>query len=130
MKDPRTKGLRRTARISGTLMVAFVLVIATLVLIDRAGKQGPGLGTYNIVLFTVLGVGLAGLLVAFWKEGLGGMISTVGFIACNVLAAVNPTPGSSYFFGLLFFFFPSLLYLRCWWLDRNFRQPTYPVSGS
>ncbi len=52
---------------------------------------------YNIITFVVWGTGLAGLILALWKEGLGGLISLLCFIILNILVAANPTPGSGYF---------------------------------
>lgn len=122
MKDPSNNGIRLTARILGTFMVAFVLFFAIGENFEHSGKPGPGFDTYTIIVFIVWGAGLAGLLLALWKEGLGGIISTVCFIVFNTLVAINPNPDSGYSFVLLFFLIPSFLYLRCWWSDKNFQH--------
>src|SRR5512138_475104 len=95
--------IRWTARITGTLLVVLALIIGVGEYIEGLHKTGPGLNTYNIITFIVWGIGLAGLLLAWRKEGMGGLISIVSFIVFNILAAVNPTPGSRWMFVLLIF---------------------------
>jgi uncharacterized membrane protein len=124
MKNSSNNGMRWTARILGTLMVAFVLLFAIGTIIEGSRKQGPGLDVYTIIVFIVWGTGLAGLILAWWKEGLGGIISSVCFIVFNILAAVSPVPGSSYSFVLLLFMIPSILFLSCWWMERNNKIPS------
>ena len=107
--------IRWTARITGLLMVIFTLLIG----IGELLQGNSSLNTYTIIMFVVWGIGLAGLILAIWKEALGGIISLFSFIIFNVLVAVNPTPGSRYIFGLLLFMIPSILYLVYWWLERD-----------
>lgn len=111
--------IRWSARIIGTLMVIFTLIIGIGEILEGLNKPSTNYNTYTIILFVVWGVGLAGLLLGLWKEGLGGIISLFGFIIFNVLAAVNTTPGSSYTYVLLIFIFPSILYLIYWRLERD-----------
>ena len=103
------------ARIIGLLIVIFTLIIG----IGELLESKSGLNTYTIVIFIVWGVGLVGLILAFWKEGLGGIISLLCFIIFNILAAINTTPGSRYTYVLLLFLIPSILYLIYWWLERD-----------
>jgi hypothetical protein len=105
-------------------MVVFVLLFAIGYIIEGSRKQGPRLDVYTIIVFIVWGTGLTGLILAWWKEGLGGIISSVCFIVFNILAAVSPVPGSSYSFVLLLFMIPSILFLSCWWMERNNKIPS------
>lgn len=107
--------LRWTARITGILMVIFTLFIG----IGELLESRSGLNEYNTIVFVIWGGGLAGLILALWREGLGGIISLLCFIIFNILAATNPTPGSGYTYVLLFFMFPSILYIIYWWLNKN-----------
>ena len=107
------------ARIIGTAMVAFTLFFFIGYLIEGRHKTGPGPDIYTIIIFVVWGIGLAGLLLALWKPGTGGFISLLGFIAFNILAAVNPNPDSRYTIVLLLFFLPSILFLMYWWLKKT-----------
>jgi hypothetical protein len=121
--------IRMSARIIGTLIVAFVMIFAIGNFIEGLHKSGPGLNNYNIITFVILGIGLAGLIFAWWKEGRGGLISLLSFMAFNVLAAVNPTPGSSYTFILLFFLLPSILFLLYWWLERDMSKKSQKIES-
>ncbi len=108
-----------TARIIGTLMVAFTLFIGIGEMLEGQNKPGTGLDTYTIITFAVWGIGLAGLLFAMWKPGTGGLISLVSFIAFNILVAFHPNPDSTYTAVLLLFLLPSILFLLVWWLKNN-----------
>lgn len=88
-------------------------------MLEGRNKPGPGLDTYTIITFVVWGIGLAALLLAIWKPGIGGLISLFSFIVFNILVAVNPNPDSSYTFGLLIFLLPSILFLLFWWLKKS-----------
>jgi hypothetical protein len=100
-------------------MVAFTLAFAIGELIEGLGQPGPGLDIYTKIIFTVWGIGLAGLILALWKEGLGGKVSLFGFIVFNILVATNPNPEARYSVVLLFFLFPSILYLWWWWENKS-----------
>jgi len=108
-----------TARIIAALMVGLTLVIGIGELIEEHNQPGPGLDTYTLIIFVVWAIGLAGLLFAMWEPKTGGLISLVGFIVFNILAAVNPNPDSSYTVGLLLYFLPSILFLLVWWLKNR-----------
>ena len=119
MNASSNNSLRKVARISGTILAAVIVLVAIGVSLDSAGKSGPGLSTFNIILFLVMGLGTAGLLLALWNECRGGIISLLGFLGFNILAAVNPTPDSGYTGLLLLTIVPSVLYL-CWcWLNKQ-----------
>ena len=124
MDQTSNRGLRKAARISGTLLVAFILIVAIAVLIDSWGKPGPGLSTFNKIMFFFEGVGAAGLVLALWKECCGGSISFLGFLVFNILAAFNPTPGSGYTIFLLLPIVPSILYLTWCWKERKSKNKT------
>ena len=127
MNKSSNNGLRWAARITGTLVVAFTLFFAIGEMIEGSGKQGPGFDTYTKVVFTVWGIGLGGLILAFWNEGLGGKISLLCFIVFNILVAANPDPDSRYSIVLLLYMIPSILYVAWWWLQK---KSTNNFSGS
>ena len=106
--------IRWLARIIGILLIVFCLTF----FIGEYNPQDP-LETYYILVFTVLGIGLAALILAWWKEGLGGIISFVSFIVFNLLAAFSPVEGGRYLYVLLFPLIPSILHLLEWWLKRS-----------
>ena len=98
-------------------MGTFTIIIGTGEILEGLNKPNPEFNTYTIILFIMWGIGLAGLILALWKEGLGGIISLLSFIIFNILAAINTTQGSGYTFVLLLFMIPSILYLVYWWLE-------------
>jgi hypothetical protein len=127
-KDPFITGLRWAARITGSLLVAFTLFFGIANFLNGQGKNGGDpLSSFSpliLLIFIVWGIGIAGLVVAIWKEKLGGLISLSCFIIVPVLNSFNPASpikGSTFF---LFFIFsiPSLLYLRYWWLVKRMSQ--------
>jgi peptidoglycan/LPS O-acetylase OafA/YrhL len=129
MKHSTLSIIRWAARIIGTLMVIFTLIIAIGEMLEGISKPKSDFNTYTIILFVIWGAGLAGLILALWKEGLGGIISLLCFIIFNVLAAINTTPGSSYTSVLLLFMIPSILYLVYWRLERDSSSETIDSAG-
>ncbi|MCX6232091.1 MAG: hypothetical protein NTZ33_11160 [Bacteroidetes bacterium] len=108
-----------TALITGTLMLTFTLFFFIGYMIEGHNKPGPGLNTNTIITFVFWGVGLAGLLLAIWKPGTGGLVSLLGFIVFNILAVFHTNPDAHYSVVLLIFLFPSILYLLYWWLKKS-----------
>jgi hypothetical protein len=115
--------VRWTARIIGTLMVVFTLFIGIGEMLDSYKQKGAAafdtFDTFLIITFTFWGVGLAGLILALWKEGLGGIVSLISFIIWIFLVYINPNPNAGLSNVLFIFLIPSVLYLSCWWLTRN-----------
>ncbi|OFY09488.1 MAG: hypothetical protein A2X05_18945 [Bacteroidetes bacterium GWE2_41_25] len=112
--------IRWTAHIVGTLIVFLTLFIGIGEMLEGQGIPGSSsFNTFLIITFIIWGLGLAGLLLALWKEGIGGIISLFCFIIFNILVATNPNQESRYSFVLLVFMIPSLLYLCYWWLARK-----------
>ena len=113
--------IRWSARITGALLTLICLIFFIGYAIEDLNKSvpDPGLELYNVILFIAWGIGLAALILGWWKEGLGGIISFISFIIFNILAAVNPVPGSGYTIILLIFFIPSILFITYWWLKRK-----------
>lgn len=118
-KTTSNSAINWAARIIGTLFVAFPLFFFIGYLVEGLHKTGPGLDTYMIITFIVWGIGLAGLLLAIWKPGTGGLISLLSFIVFNILAALHPNPDAKYSIVLLIFLLPSILYLIFWWQNKS-----------
>ncbi len=115
--------IRWTARIIGTLMVAFALFMFIGETLESYKKHGVAaldpFDTLMIITFTFWGIGLAGLIVGLWKEGLGGIVSLISFIIFFFLVAINPKPDVHFMSALFIFLIPSVLYLCYWWLARK-----------
>jgi len=118
-------GLRWTARISGTLLVAFTLFFVIASFIDSMNRNNESpfasFSTLIVIIFIIWGIALAGLILALWKEGIGGFISLVSFILMYILNLFN-TEASVRAGALpvfLIFSVPSILYLIYWKLMRD-----------
>ena len=114
--------LRWTASIIGIFLVALTLFFLIGSLLEGQNKPaGPGLSPFTIITFVVWGFGLAGLIVAMWKPGTGGLFSLLSFIVFNILVALSPNPDSHYSALLLIFMLPSILFILFWWLKKQAR---------
>ena len=111
--------IRWTTSIIGILIIAFTLLFFIVTLLEGRNKPGSGYETFTLITFVVWGMGLAGLLFAIWKPGIGGLFSLLSFIVYNNLVAVNPYRDGSYRFVLLAFLLPAILILVFWWLKKS-----------
>lgn len=118
-------GLRWTARISGTLLVVFTLFFVIASLIDSMNRNNGSLfssfSTLIIIIFIIWGVALAGLILALWKEGIGGFISLGSFILMYILNLFNTEASmrAGAFPVFLIFSVPSILFLIYWKLTGD-----------
>lgn len=117
--------IRWTARITGSLLVAFTVIFVIIVLIDslkeNTGSTHSSFSTIIITSFIIWGFALSGLVIAIWNEGLGGCISLFGLINLSILNFFNPeAPNKG---GALIIFaiwmIPSLLYICYWLMSKN-----------
>jgi hypothetical protein len=84
----------------------------------------PDLKPQEILFFAAMAVQLIGLLIAFRKEMLGGLMVLVGFL---LHAVVMPRSALNPFFAVLPF--TGLLRLSCAWLERHQAPPPPAVTG-
>jgi hypothetical protein len=61
-----------------------------------------------------------GLIIALWREGLGGLIAFIGMLGVVILVLNNPAFNASWM--LIIFLLPFLLYLFYWWLSIKSNQ--------
>ena len=117
--------LRWIARIAGTLMVIFTLFMFIGELLESQKRHGrPALSSFTplmLIIFVIWGIALAGLLLAIWKEGLGGIISLLSFILMYFLNLFNKEASmrGSAIAVFIFFSIPSILYLVYWKLKKD-----------
>lgn len=117
--------LRWIARITGVLMVIFTLIIFIGEFIEGQQRNaGSALASYTpiiLIIFVIWGIALAGLLLALWKEALGGIISLSGFIMVYILNFFNreATMNASAITIFLIFSIPAILYLAYWKLNKD-----------
>jgi uncharacterized membrane protein len=114
--------IRWIARIVGTLLVLFTLFMVIGEIIDKYGKTA--LETFNIlqiITFIFWFLGLAGLILAWWKEGAGGIFSFICTVIFLILVKVNAivNPEASFMAILFIFLIPSVLFIIYWWLTKK-----------
>jgi hypothetical protein len=125
---------RWIARIWGVLMVTLTLVVGIGQALDGP-RRHPGvtlLGQFTpliLVMFAVKGAGLAGLLLGWWKERLGGILSLFCFALVFVLNLFNPqAPPAMRILAVIpmgFFCIPSVLFIASWRLRSREGQPPH-----
>jgi hypothetical protein len=120
-------GLKWTARITGTFLVAFTLFFGIASIIDGMNRNNgspASLSTLIIIIFIIWGTALTGLIVALWKEGFGGFVSLGGFILMYILNLFNTEASVRGGAFPIFFIFsiPSILYLIYWKLTKDIIQ--------
>ena len=121
-------GIRWIARVAGTLLVLFTLFIFIGEMIEgyhRNGKADPE--TFNIlqiITFIFWFLGLAGLILAWWKEGTGGILSFICTVIFLILVKVNANvnPEARFMVILFIYLIPSVLFIIYWWLAKNTTQ--------
>ena len=113
--------VRWVAHVLSVLILFFVAVMFGGELMHG---RTPDLKPQEILIFAALAVQLIGLLIAFRKQTVGGLMVLVGFLLHAVLmprSALNP------FFAVLPF--AGLLRLSCAWLQRHQAPPPPAVAG-
>lgn len=127
-KDKPFNGIRWTARIAGTLLLTFTLAFGIANFVDglsrNTGSPFASLSTLIIIIFFIWGLALAGLVLAFWREGVGGFISLVSFVMMYILNLFNKAAPVRWgaVFVFLIFSIPALLYLFYWWKTKDIYQ--------
>lgn len=121
MKKDKNNSLRLGARITGTLWVFFCLFGLIGYLIEgiqkNDGKFKMPSDWLGVATEVFIFVGLGGLIVAYWREGTGGLISLIAFILATVFLIADPQLNFSPIFFILYL--PSFLYLGYWRESRK-----------
>ena len=107
--------LRWSARILGTLELALLFYIAISEFMEEINGNNPSplLTLINGQYFLAITLTIAcnGLVIAYWKEGLGGGIALAGFI---VLFIGWSDFHLNFIFGMLVASLPAALYFTYW----------------
>jgi hypothetical protein len=115
--------LRWIARITGILMVVFTLFFLIGELTDDQLRNTASASYTPIILiiFVIWGIALAGLVLALWKEGLGGILSLTCFILVYILNLFNKEASmkADAIGVFLIFSIPSILYIVYWKLQKD-----------
>ncbi|MDP8202816.1 MAG: hypothetical protein P9M11_11850 [Candidatus Tenebribacter burtonii] len=111
--------LRWTARIWSYIVVTFIVLFVGASLFESGvGSMSSG----EAIAFAFFPIGLTiGLIIAWWKEGLGGIIATGSIIAFHlIMLIVNSKPDFVLFIELLAI--PGPLFIIYWLLSRKKKQ--------
>ena len=108
--------LRWIARIWSYIVVAFIVLFVGAHLF---GSEGIGLKLDDAIAFTFFPIGLTvGLIIAWWKEGLGGIIATGSIIAFH-LAMLYFGGNPDFVLLIELLAVPGPLFIICWLLSRK-----------
>lgn len=112
--------LRWVARLSGTAIILFVLYFLFMHFFASEGSENnPLISSEDIFAFVCFPLStIIGLAIAYKWEGVGGLISTLGFI---ILFVIRPDLSSSPIMTALAL--PGLLYLIYWILAKKKQKP-------
>ncbi|MEI8049745.1 MAG: hypothetical protein WCI92_20405 [Bacteroidota bacterium] len=109
------RNLRLSARILGTIEVGLLFYLTFNEFREEIANQSPSpfltLITGQYFLAVTLTIVFIGLLVAYWKEGLGGGIALASFI---VLFIGWSDFHVNFILGMTLFALPSILYFSYW----------------
>ena len=85
--------LRWIARITGTLIVLFFLFWMGGEIIEGRGRPHTSIDFKGCIFFGTWAIATTGLVLALWKEGLGGIISLISYFVVNFLSHNNGATG-------------------------------------
>ncbi len=115
VKGSASKSLRLTARIVGTLWVLICLFLFIGYSLEGS-QRNSGISSQpdilGIMVVICMGLALVGLIIAWWKAGLGGLISLIGFLLAGTFLIIDPKLDFSPIFFIIFI--PTALYLAYW----------------
>ncbi|MCA9932324.1 MAG: hypothetical protein H6662_19375 [Ardenticatenaceae bacterium] len=108
-----------------TKSIGFLAVLTGLAYLRAVGMEGladwrAGERTSSLLLFVFLLVATAGLLIAWFHEGAGGVVSVVSAVGAGILAfAVGEQNRLFEAFAYSSpFLITGLMFLVCWWRQR------------
>jgi len=112
------KGIRLAARITGGIWLSLGLITLLFVIGEgiQSSQRNPNepIDIFGILIIISYIAGFSGIVLAYWKEGLGGLISFLGIFIAGALLIIDPKLD----FNIIFFIIailPSVLFLAYWW---------------
>jgi hypothetical protein len=119
-KNSSLNSIRWIARITGTLLAVLVLLFATFSIAGEIKEDGYTYSLAQILTFFFWGVAMLGLLLALWKEGLGGIISLSCLVLMYIAGLFEPEVNRSAMLGVeLVLAVPAVLYILYWWASKR-----------
>ena len=117
MKKSHINIIRWIARILGALLVLFVLLSAVGGIIDPPPQATGNLTKQDIPLMIGMISMVVGIIVAWFREPIGGLLIIGGFILFMVVELITSQNFEAWF--LVIFPIVGLLHLFSWWLSRK-----------
>ena len=106
--------IRWTSRIISIILVLFLILMFVGSFFDPKQSNTPS--THELISFVFFPVGLCvGLLLAWKRELLGGIIAIISMIAFSL--TISGT------IGMIIFAAPGVLFIICWYLSRAQTAP-------
>ncbi|MCD6011682.1 MAG: hypothetical protein K0Q79_1544 [Flavipsychrobacter sp.] len=108
-------GIRFIARL---MVVALFIVFITLFITEPASQRNLnpfGLAIYESLLVVAFYAALAGLIIAFSFEGLGGFMTIAGLTAFSILYYMLK---GAMLWNIWILGLPAVLFLICWWFTN------------
>lgn len=117
MKKPHINVIRWIARILDALLVLFVLLSAVGGIIDPPPQATGNLTQQDIPLMIGMISMVVGIIVAWFREPLGGLLIIGGFIFFVIVELITSQNFDAWF--LVIFPIVGLLHLFSWWQSRK-----------
>ena len=122
--------MRNYARGISTFFISFLVLLAISYAIDTISYQALTLTNERMVLWAFLLVTLVSVIIAWWREGIGGLMLTIVGLAAIVVIMVTNKP-KAYWIMLVFgapFLVSGILYIKCWRRIKKSKIPR-PLEG-
>ena len=106
-----------------TVGVGTALLVATFIIGESVGGQGPGMTTIMewVPVFMMVVV-FVGIVITFFWEGIGGMLVALAALALDMMASFHL---NLFCLPLVFF---GLASIYCWWRTRSLSLTSQPAT--
>ena len=114
-KNAELNRIRWIARITGTIMAVSILIFVSFSVAGEVKETGQAYSMAQILTFIFWGIAMLGLLLALWKEGLGGIISLAGLVLMFISGLFEPEANKeAMFWVVIILAVPGILYTYYW----------------
>ena len=128
--DYDTWYMRNYARGISTFFISLWVLLVISYAIDTISYQALTLTNERMVLWAFLLVTSVSVIIAWWREGIGGLMLTIAGLAAIVVFMVTNKP-KAYWITLVTgapFLVSGILYLKCWKRIKKSKIPL-PLEG-
>lgn len=119
-KNASMNQIRWIARITGTLLSVFILIFVSFSVAGEVKETGFTYSLAQILTFIFWGIAMLGLLLALWKEGLGGIISLSALVLMFISGLFEPEANKeAMLWVVIILAVPGILYTHYWWESKK-----------